>query len=150
MELGFEALINFPKKNMRGILILACLCSSGFLPLMAQGRKNLNEIAFNPTGPGIQNHRLFDDSLSSSFLIYARDSVSEHLHQAHAEQVFILEGEGQMTMDGKTFAVSAGDIIYIPKGTKHLVRVMSKSPLKLISVQAPYFDGKDRVFRGDY
>lgn len=120
------------------------------MPLLAQSKRNLNDLSFNPQEAGIQTHRLYDDSLSSSFLIYVRDSVPEHFHRDHAEQVFILEGEAEMMLGEKQFRVIPGDIIYIPRNTTHKVKVLSSKPLKLLSFQAPFFDGKDRVFKKTY
>jgi len=116
----------------------------------SQPSKNHNQIAFQPTGPSIQTHRLFDDSLSSSFLIFVRDSVAEHFHRSHTEQVIILEGMADMLLGDKALKVLPGDIIYIPQGTRHSAKVTSQGPLKLISIQAPYFDGTDRVIKTAY
>ena len=41
--------------------------------------------------------------------------------------------------------IVAGDYIRVAKGTPHAVKVLSSTPLKIISVQAPEFFGKDRV-----
>jgi mannose-6-phosphate isomerase-like protein (cupin superfamily) len=112
--------------------------------------KNISSYVFDHNGKSVQTFRLFDDSLSSSFLIFVKDSVSEHYHLSHAEQVFILEGVAMMKLGDQNFEVKPGDIIYIPKGKSHSVRVNSLTPLKLISIQAPYFDGKDRVFLKEY
>jgi mannose-6-phosphate isomerase-like protein (cupin superfamily) len=58
----------------------------------------------------------------------------------------MLEGEGEMAVGDKKFPVKKGDIIFIPRGTVHSLKVTSPVPVKVISLQAPMFDGKDRVF----
>jgi mannose-6-phosphate isomerase-like protein (cupin superfamily) len=58
----------------------------------------------------------------------------------------VLEGSGQMTLGTKGFGIKKGDVIFIPKNTVHSVISMGDQPLKVISIQAPKFDGKDRVF----
>jgi mannose-6-phosphate isomerase-like protein (cupin superfamily) len=88
---------------------------------------------------------LYSDSNSSSFVIIIPKEVKKHLHQFHSEQVYVISGEADMLLGDKTIHIKAGDIIYIPKNTPHAVTVTSKEPLKILSVQAPYFDGKDRV-----
>lgn len=88
---------------------------------------------------------LHHDSLSSSFLIVIPKEVKAHYHAAHTEQVIILSGEADMMLGEQQLHIKAGDVIIIPKGTKHSVVVTSKDPLKIVSVQAPYFDGTDRV-----
>ena len=50
-----------------------------------------------------------------------------------------------MFLDEKEFVVRKGDFVFIPKNTPHSVKVISNVPLKVLSVQAPFFDGKDRV-----
>jgi mannose-6-phosphate isomerase-like protein (cupin superfamily) len=51
-----------------------------------------------------------------------------------------------MRLGDKTVKIKNGDIIFVPKGTVHAVKVTSKRPLKVLSVQAPHSDGTDRVF----
>ena len=88
---------------------------------------------------------LHHDSLSSSFLIIIPKEVKAHYHAGHTEQVIILSGEADMMLGDRKLHIKAGDVIIIPKGTTHSVIVTSKEPLKIISVQAPYFDGSDRI-----
>ena len=94
----------------------------------------------------VYNKALAGDSLSSSFCILIKTQVKAHKHVSHSEHVLILEGEGTMTLAEKIFAVKKGDLIFIPKNTVHAVKCTSSMPLKVISIQAPLFDGKDRVF----
>jgi mannose-6-phosphate isomerase-like protein (cupin superfamily) len=89
---------------------------------------------------------LYGDSLSTSFCILIKKAVKAHKHQYHSEQVIVLEGEAIMQLAEKSFAIKKGDVIFIPKNTVHAVKITSKIPLKIISVQAPHFDGSDRVF----
>lgn len=52
-----------------------------------------------------------------------------------------------MTIDGKVITISKGDYPNLPEGTKHAVtEVMGHNPLKVLSIQTPLFDGKDRTF----
>jgi mannose-6-phosphate isomerase-like protein (cupin superfamily) len=89
---------------------------------------------------------LHADSACSSFLICVPRSVPPHFHVHHTEHVSVLSGEGTMRLGDSTFTVAAGRSIVIPKGTVHAVVTTSIEPLRVISVQAPYFDGTDRVF----
>lgn len=85
------------------------------------------------------------DSLSSTFLIWVKDSVAEHHHNHHTETVYILDGEGIMSMNGRSFGIKQGTYVFIPAGTRHSVKTKSKTPLKVLSVQSPFFDGSDRI-----
>lgn len=89
---------------------------------------------------------LHSDSACSSFLICVPSGVPPHFHAHHTEHVSVLAGEGTMRLGDSTFTVAAGTSIVIPKGTVHAVVTTSSDPLRVISVQAPYFDGTDRVF----
>ncbi|MBK8497747.1 MAG: cupin domain-containing protein [Flavobacteriales bacterium] len=93
----------------------------------------------------VQVTPLFSDSLSSSFHICIPREVKPHLHRYHTEHVLVLEGEGSMLLGDSTFSIGAGHVIIIPMGTRHAVRTTSDVPLRVISVQAPFFDGSDRV-----
>ena len=89
--------------------------------------------------------KIYSDSLVSSFVIFIKKEVKEHKHVSHSEHVYILDGTGEMTLDKKRFNVKKGDIIFIPENAFHSLRVTSSTPVKVLSVQAPMFDGKDRV-----
>ncbi len=89
---------------------------------------------------------LFTDSLTSSFCIVIKKEVKAHKHLTHAEHVVVLEGTAQMRLGDKQFEIKKGDVIFIPKNTVHAVKNTGKVPLKVLSFQAPNFDGKDRVF----
>lgn len=88
-----------------------------------------------------------DTSNVSSFVIFIKKEVKAHKHLTHAEHVIVLEGNAEMTLNDKTFLIKKGDVIFIPKNSYHSVKTTSKIPLKVLSIQAPYFDGKDRVFK---
>ncbi len=88
---------------------------------------------------------IFCDSLSCTFSIVIPSAVKAHYHQHHTENVMVIDGEAWMLLGDKEFKIKKGDLIVIPKGTVHSVRNLGETPLKVISIQAPFFDGKDRV-----
>ena len=88
---------------------------------------------------------LSNDSLISSFYIEIQHKVAKHKHLAHSESIYVIDGEANMFLGEKEFVVRKGDFVFIPKNTPHSVKVISNVPLKVLSVQAPFFDGKDRV-----
>lgn len=90
---------------------------------------------------------IYHDSLTSHFAIWVKLKVKEHKHEFHTEQVYVLEGKGEFKLADSTFTIKKGDFIFIPKNTYHSVIVNSKRPMKVISIQAPYFNGSDRVFK---
>ncbi|MBK7568248.1 MAG: cupin domain-containing protein [Bacteroidetes bacterium] len=93
----------------------------------------------------VGSQKLYSDSLVSTFEIWVKKEVPLHKHEFHTEQVIVLEGEGNMRLGDEWKIIKPGDLIIIPVGTLHQVIVTSSIPLKVLSVQAPEFDGSDRV-----
>ncbi len=114
-------------------------------PLFAQNTQNTDTIQCPAGVENIYSRPLYSDSLCSSFVIFIKKEVKLHKHLHHTEHVTVLDGEATMTLGDKVFTVKKGDFIFIPKNTPHKVVTTSKTPLKVISLQAPYFDGTDRV-----
>jgi len=88
---------------------------------------------------------LHTDSLCSSALICIPQHVAPHYHRHHTEHVTVLEGRARMLLGRDTLDIGPGDVIVIPSGTPHGVWTLPGAPLKVMSVHAPAFDGKDRV-----
>tara|TARA_Y100000991_G_C21903038_1_gene318956 strand:- start:123 stop:521 length:399 start_codon:yes stop_codon:yes gene_type:complete len=91
--------------------------------------------------------KLSSNSNATTFAIWIKKSVSLHKHIQHTENVYISEGFGLFQLGDSTYNVKKGDLITIPKNTWHGVKVNSKTPMKVISIQSPEFLGKDRVFK---
>ena len=112
----------------------------------AQSITSVDDQACAPGSDAVRVSPLHSDSTCSSFLICIDTEVKPHLHRVHTEHVFVLDGEGIMRLGDQQRRVKAGDTVVIPAGTAHSVKVTSKEPLRVVSVQAPRFDGSDRVF----
>lgn len=111
----------------------------------AQNPNQINTLELEPGNTGLTTKNLFNDSLSSSFCIIIKNEVKAHKHIKHSEHVIVQSGEAVMRLGDKEFNIKEGDVIFIPKGTVHSVIVKGKKPLKVLSIQSPYFDGSDRV-----
>lgn len=111
----------------------------------AQNPNQINTLELEPGNTGLTTKNLFNDSLSSSFCIIIKNEVKAHKHMKHSEHVIVQSGEAVMRLGEKEFNIKEGDVIFIPKGTVHSVIVKGKKPLKVLSIQSPYFDGSDRV-----
>lgn len=83
---------------------------------------------------------------ASEFIIFIKSSVKAHYHEHHTELIYVLEGEGIFYLGETKQMIKAGDFIRINEGQVHSVKVTSETPLKVLSIQAPEFHGKDRVF----
>lgn len=127
----------------RVFIFLIFLSSSVFaqkvenIPAMKQQKQPYDNIATQALGA---------DSNVTSTVIWIKKEVRPHYHATHSEHVYVVEGNGQMLLGNETVFVGPGDLIYIPQGMIHALRVTSKDkPMKVISIQAPEFDGSDRV-----
>lgn len=125
-----------------GILLTVFWALAG----MAQNHLKTDTVGLKTVSDNIYNSPAFGDSLASSFVIVIKKEVKLHKHLKHSEHVVVLDGEGIMKLDQKEIVIKKGDLVFIPKNTPHAVKTTSKQPLKVISIQAPNFDGKDRVF----
>lgn len=93
----------------------------------------------------VQVQKLYSDSLTSTFFIVIRDQIALHYHAHHTENVFVVSGKAKMQLGDRVIHIKKGDWVLIPSGTRHAVWVKGKKPLKVLSVQAPLFDGTDRI-----
>ncbi len=78
-------------------------------------------------------------------VITPKEPLKAHYHATHEEVVYVIKGYGKMTLGDKTQDVKEGDIIFIPRKTLHSF-TPEGGDCQVLSVFAPAFDGKDRVF----
>jgi len=108
-----------------------------------------NELLDMEAPEALENIKLVKLSTSaeaSSFVIWVKDTVRPHYHAEHTENLYVLDGKGIMYLDSNRYELKPGDFYTIPKKSVHSVKVHSKIPLKVLSIQAPEFFGKDRIF----
>ena len=68
------------------------------------------------------------------FAIDAGEGLSTHAAPGDA-MAFVLEGQAEITIDGKVNAVSAGEAIVMPKGIPHAVRAVTRFKMLLTVVK---------------
>lgn len=69
-----------------------------------------------------------------------------HYHKKMEEIYFIIEGEGEIELDGKWFPVKAKDGIAIPTGVRHRMKNASKDKiLKFLAVNSPEWQMSDMI-----
>ena len=126
---------------------LSLIIISTFCFVLAQAQLiNTNEnVPDSVSYPNVYVKPIHTDSLQSTFMIWVKKEVKPHFHQYHTEYIQVVSGTGTMTLDDSTFVIKQGDAVIIPMGAIHSVITTSEKPLKVISVQAPKFDG-DRVW----
>lgn len=91
--------------------------------------------------------KITEDTLHSTFLISIPDKVPLHFHKFHTENIVVLNGKALMKLGSDTLKIQKGDQLTIPMGTPHeVIKVISRKPLQVYSIQSPKFDGTDRYF----
>lgn len=106
---------------------------------------NLNEFNFNED-KAVNSKTLSNSEDASSFIIEIKDTIKPHFHKVHTELIYIISGEAKFYFDKKQTSIKKGDFFEIPRMKVHAVKVTSKEPLKVLSVQAPEFKGEDRIY----
>ena len=84
------------------------------------------------------------DGLGCSFHITEIFDSARHYHRRTAEVYYILEGTGEIHLDGEIFAVNPGTTITIAPGTRH--RLVSERGVRTIVIGVPAFDPDDEYF----
>lgn len=71
-------------------------------------------------------------------VIYPEKGHDRHEHPGADEVLHVIEGEGRQTVgDGPEFPITAGDAIWVPKGTLHSTSNTGWRPLRLIATYTP-------------
>lgn len=103
--------------------------------------------ADNPLGPNenIKITTLGQGQGVSHHIIQIRDREAPHLHRAHDGTVMMISGRGYLMLSDKRIELSAGDIVYIPRGAVHYYVNNGLEPTIAFVVFSPPFDGQDNV-----
>ena len=121
-----------------------------FLPTVAFSQIYINTDTLNIESNGKTQVRILHcDSFSCTFLIVIPDEVKAHYHANHTENIYVLEGNAIMKLGKKEFEIKKGDVIIVPLGTVHSVINQGNKPLKVLSIQSPFFDGSDKIMVSD-
>ena len=71
-------------------------------------------------------------------------STERHHHAVTEEIYFVLEGRGEMEVDGERRDVGVGDAVLIPPGAWHEIRALE--PLRFLCTCAPPYSHDDTFF----
>lgn len=92
---------------------------------------------------GYARRAFADPSHAASMHVVDIESDSRaHYHKKMTEIYLVLEGEGQMELDGELFPVRPMTAVYIRPGCRH--RAIGK--LKIVNIPVPAFDESDEWF----
>jgi mannose-6-phosphate isomerase-like protein (cupin superfamily) len=73
-------------------------------------------------------------------------STQRHYHADTEELYVLLEGGGEMEVDGERAHVEAGDAVLIPPGAWHQIRADSGGELRFLCCCAPPYRDEDTFF----
>ena len=94
----------------------------------------------------IHVRKISDSPEQTTFLIWIKNSVKLHKHVHHTENIYVISGNGELTIGDEKLVIKKGDFFTIPKNTPHGLEVRSSAPVKVLSIQSPQFKGVDRIF----
>lgn len=82
------------------------------------------------------------DQTATLHLVDIKSDAKLHYHKRLTEIYYILEGAGEMELDGERHAVQPGDAILIKPGCRH--RAIGK--MRVLNAVVPAFDADDEWF----
>ena len=105
---------------------------------------HINDVAPVPCPCGMTRRAFTDDpdKIASLHVVDISVDARTHYHKKLTEIYYILEGTGQMELDGELFDVGPGSTVLIKPGCRH--RAIGK--MKILNVPVPAFDPNDEWF----
>jgi len=73
-------------------------------------------------------------------------ATARHYHARTEELYVLLDGSGEMEVDGDRRAVGPGDAVLIPPGAWHQIRASEDAPLRFLCCCAPPYSHDDTFF----
>jgi mannose-6-phosphate isomerase-like protein (cupin superfamily) len=92
-----------------------------------------------PSTAPVSNQSLAEATLSPG------QATERHYHAASEEIYLVLEGAGEMELDGQRARVSSGEAVLIPPGAWHQIRA-GDTGLRLLCCCAPPYSHEDTFF----
>ena len=83
-----------------------------------------------------------ENSVATLHLVDITNAARTHYHKTLTEIYLVLEGEGQMELDGELIAVQPLTAIFIKPGCRH----RAVGNLRIINIPVPAFDPDDEWF----
>ncbi len=108
-------------------------------PFVTKDGSLIRELCGIPSG-GTSWHSVAEATLEPG------QATERHYHAESEEVYFILEGEGDMELDGEAAHVTVGDAIPIPPGAWHTLRNTGDRALRLLCTCAPPYRHEDTFF----
>ena len=78
--------------------------------------------------------------------IEAGEATTRHHHRVSEEIYYLVEGAGEMEVDGDVRQVGPGDAVLIPPGAWHRIAATGDGPVRLLCACAPPWTADDTYF----
>jgi mannose-6-phosphate isomerase-like protein (cupin superfamily) len=65
------------------------------------------------------------------------EGVTPHVHPDHVDAFYVLAGEAEFTLAGRSFRAPAGSFVAAPPGVEHGFRNAGEVELRMLNVTAP-------------
>ncbi len=108
-------------------------------PFITADGSTIREFLGLPTAP-VRNQSLAEAELAPG------QSTQRHYHRVSEELYYLLEGSGELEIDGEQARVTTGDAILIPPGAWHQIRADATTTLRFLCCCAPPYTHDDTYF----
>jgi mannose-6-phosphate isomerase-like protein (cupin superfamily) len=108
-------------------------------PFTTADGSTIRELLGLPTAP-VQNQSLAEATLGPG------QATKRHYHRESEELYYLLEGSGEMEIDGERARVGPGDAILIAPGAWHQIRADEGAALRFLCCCAPPYRHEDTYF----
>lgn len=95
---------------------------------------------------GLPTSAVHNQSLAEATL-QPGQATQRHYHRDAEEIYFLLEGSGELEVDGERARVTAGDAVLIPPGAWHEIRADANDSLRFLCCCSPPYRHEDTYFR---
>jgi mannose-6-phosphate isomerase-like protein (cupin superfamily) len=107
-------------------------------PFTTADGSTIRELLGLPTAP-VQNQSLAEATLEPG-------QATERHHHAESEEIYyVVEGSGEMELDGERRRVEVGDAVLIPPGARHQIRA-DAGGVRFLCCCAPAYRHEDTFF----
>jgi mannose-6-phosphate isomerase-like protein (cupin superfamily) len=107
-------------------------------PFTTADGSTIRELLGLPTAP-VRNQSLAEAALAGG------QATERHYHAEAEEIYYVVEGSGEMELDGERRTVGIGDAVLIPPGARHRIRADADG-LRLLCCCAPAYRHEDTFF----
>ncbi len=63
--------------------------------------------------------------------------VPPHVHHREDESFYVLQGEFEFVVEGRTISAGVGSLIYVPRGNLHAHKIVGDKPGRMLVSQTP-------------